>query len=45
MAVAWALAPIQSVTWELPYAEGVAIKRKKKNRIEVYGRNNGRMIY
>ena len=27
-----ATAPIQLLAWELPYAEGVALKRQKKNK-------------
>ena len=27
-----AMAPIQSLAWELPYAAGVALKKKKKRR-------------
>ena len=26
------VAPVQSLAWELPYAEGVAIKRKRKKK-------------
>ena len=34
-----AVAPIQPLTWEFPYATGEALKRKKKERSEGNGRS------
>ena len=35
-----AVAPIQPLAWELPYAEGAALKRQKKKKKELKGRKS-----
>ena len=37
-----AIAPIQPLTWELPYATGVALKKRKRERRRKGGRKEER---